>query len=138
MSHLCNASFSGQLHRRRETGETSHFARKISQMQPGLTRMSPWTGTFCLRVKGTMGVTMEEDPFWIAVVAAEDEHGEAAAAYARREADRCAAAGDVEQAEIWAAAANSLHILHAINRQWARSNRAPLLPTIRPRPDVRD
>jgi biotin synthase-related radical SAM superfamily protein len=85
-----------------------------------------------------MGAMMEEDPVWIAVVAAEDEHGEAAEAYARREADRCAVAGDVAQAEIWAAAAKSLHILHAINRQWARSNRAPLLPTIRARPDFRD
>ncbi|HEV7310944.1 hypothetical protein [Sphingopyxis sp.] len=73
----------------------------------------------------------EEDSVWAAVFAAEDEHGEGAEEYARRERVKAIAAGDMRQAEIWEAAARSLHTLHTINRTWARP-RGDLLPQIDP------
>lgn len=62
----------------------------------------------------------------MAVIAAEDEHGERAEEFARTEAARALAAGDVEIAEKWRAVAGELHIFHTINRRWARArNEAP-------------
>ena len=75
--------------------------------------------------------TSEDDPVWAAVVAAEVEYGEGAEEHARRELARAIAAGDMGQAEIWEAAAQSLHTFHSINRTWARS-RGDLLPRIIP------
>ncbi|MBA4306770.1 MAG: hypothetical protein C0429_08545 [Sphingopyxis sp.] len=76
--------------------------------------------------------TSEDDPVWAAVVAAEDEYGEGAEDHARRELAIAIAAGDMRQAVIWEAAAQSLHTFHTINRTWARS-RGDLLPRIIPR-----
>lgn len=68
----------------------------------------------------------ENDPIWAAVVAAEDEFGEAAEDHARRETEKAIAAGDMLQTAIWDAAAHTLHTLHAINRTWARPRHGPL------------
>lgn len=73
-------------------------------------------------------VTIDPDSVWAAVTAVEDEYGETAEAEARRQAEICAAAGDAVQAAIWEAAANNLHTLHTINRQWARPERMALFP----------
>lgn len=67
-----------------------------------------------------------EDPIWAAVLTAEDEYGEGAEEHARSEARRAEEAGDQLQAAIWDAAAHALHVLHAINRTWARPRAAPL------------
>lgn len=65
-------------------------------------------------------MTDKEDPIWAAVLAAEDGHGEGAEDYARGEANTATEAGDMMQAAIWDAAAHALHVLHTINRTWAR------------------
>lgn len=65
-------------------------------------------------------MTSATDPVWMAVMAAEDEHGERAEDFARTEAARASAAGDWKAAETWQAVAAELHTLHAINRRWAR------------------
>lgn len=79
-------------------------------------------------------MVVESDPIWAAVIAAEDMHGEAAEDHARREAGKAAAAGDMVQAAIWQAAADTLHMLHSINRQWARP-RGASFPGAEGRPD---
>jgi len=71
------------------------------------------------------------DAVWVAVIAAEDEHGEKAEDFARAEAVKAAAAGDAEGANSWATVADELHILHTINRRWARP-RGDVLPTVAP------
>lgn len=60
------------------------------------------------------------DSIWRAVIAAEDEHGEGAEDFARREAQRAAAAGMTEEASRWLVVADELHTLHSINQRWAR------------------
>lgn len=68
------------------------------------------------------------DLVWAAVIAAEDEHGEKAEDFARAEAVKAAAAGDAAGAKNWETIADELHILHTINRRWARP-RGDVLPT---------
>lgn len=63
---------------------------------------------------------------WAAIVEAEDSHGEGAEAHALAKAAAARALGDDQQAHIWAAAAAELHILHDINKQWARPRDRPL------------
>lgn len=65
------------------------------------------------------------DAIWTTVMAAEDKHGEAAEAFARDEAAKATEAGDTERAAHWADAADELHTLHTINRQWARPGQRP-------------
>lgn len=65
------------------------------------------------------------DAIWAAVIAAEDEYGEAAEAFARSEAAKATEAGDDERAAHWAEAAGELHTLHTINREWARPGQRP-------------
>lgn len=71
----------------------------------------------------------EKDPIWAAVLEAEDRHGEAAEDYARRKAEKATAYGDMLQAAIWDAAAHTLHVLHSINRTWARPRSPPSRPS---------
>lgn len=73
--------------------------------------------------------TSDNNPVWAAVLAAEDAFGEAAEDHARREAAKANAAGDADEAAMWAAAAHMLSNLHTINRTCARA-RASLLPRI--------
>jgi hypothetical protein len=54
------------------------------------------------------------------MTAAEDAYGEGAEAFARGKAVEAEAGDDTEQASKWNLVADELHILHAINRQWAR------------------
>lgn len=70
-------------------------------------------------------MTDNEDPIWAAVLAAEDEYGEEAEPHARRQALLATAAGDISQAAVWDAVAQNLHILHSINRTWARPRDDP-------------
>lgn len=65
-------------------------------------------------------MTRETDRVWTDVIAAEDEHGEGAEDFARREAAKAAASGDAEREQNWQTVADELHTLHAINRRWAR------------------
>lgn len=65
------------------------------------------------------------DAVWAAVIGAEDEHGEAAEAFARGEAAQATEAGDAELAAHWAQVAGELHTLHTINREWARPGQRP-------------
>lgn len=65
-------------------------------------------------------MTHDEDPIWAAVLAAEDQWGEKAEEHAAKEACVATDAGDQLQAAIWDAAAHALHVLHSINRSWAR------------------
>ncbi|WP_447756186.1 hypothetical protein [Sphingopyxis fribergensis] len=65
-------------------------------------------------------MTDKEDPIWAAVLAAEDQFGEGAEDHARGEARMAVEAGDMPRAAVWDAAAHALHVLHAINRTWAR------------------
>jgi len=66
-------------------------------------------------------VTRIPDNIWAAMTAAEDAYGEGAEAFAREKAVEAEADGDAEQASEWNFVAEELYILHAINRQWARS-----------------
>ncbi len=52
---------------------------------------------------------------WQTVLAADDEHGEAAEAHARANAARAAAEGNAAQAALWLATADALQTLHTIN-----------------------
>ena len=54
------------------------------------------------------------------MTAAEDAHGEGAEAFARKKAVEAEADGNAQRASEWKLVADELHILHAINRQWAR------------------
>lgn len=72
-------------------------------------------------------VMTRTDAIWAAVMAAEDEHGEAAEAFARDEAAKASTAGDAERAKHWAETAEQLHALHTINRRWARPGQRPNL-----------
>lgn len=62
---------------------------------------------------------------WAALVEAEDSYGEGAEAYALAMAVAARSQGDPKQARIWAAAADELHILHSINKQWAQPRDRP-------------
>ncbi|MDO9369475.1 MAG: hypothetical protein Q7T68_12980 [Sphingopyxis sp.] len=73
-------------------------------------------------------MSSETDPIWDAVLAAEDQHGEGAEHYARAEAEKATASGDMLQAAIWDAAAHTLHVLHSINRTWAKPRAASPRP----------
>jgi hypothetical protein len=70
-------------------------------------------------------VTTIPDNIWAAMIAAEDAHGEAAESFARGEAKRAEAAGNSQEAAEWNLVADELHILHLINRQWARPRSTP-------------
>lgn len=65
-------------------------------------------------------MTRIPDNIWAAMTAAEDAYGEGAEAFARGKAVEAEAGDDTEQASKWNLVADELHILHAINRQWAR------------------
>lgn len=60
-------------------------------------------------------MTIENALIWQTVLAADDEHGEAAEAHARANAARAAADGDARQAALWQATADALRTLHTIN-----------------------
>lgn len=62
---------------------------------------------------------------WTALVEAEDGYGEGAEAHALAMAAAARKQGDQERAHIWAAAADELHILHNINRQWGKPRDRP-------------
>jgi hypothetical protein len=62
---------------------------------------------------------------WAALVEAEDGYGEGAEAHALSMAAAARSQGDDKQAHIWAAAADELHILHNINKQWAQPRDRP-------------
>lgn len=62
---------------------------------------------------------------WAALVEAEDGYGEGAEAHALAMAAAARRQGDEKQADIWAAAAGELHILHNMNKQWARPRDRP-------------
>ncbi|HET6523166.1 hypothetical protein [Sphingopyxis sp.] len=68
-------------------------------------------------------MTQGKGSIWPAVIAAEDEYGEGAEEYARREARIAAAAGMANEARRWLAVADELHTLHSINQRWARPAR---------------
>lgn len=74
-----------------------------------------------------------EDPIWAAVLSAEDNYGDDAEDYARSQANVATKSGDMLQAAVWDAAAHALHVLHSINRTWARP-RADLSSRPRGRP----
>ena len=65
-------------------------------------------------------MTRETDRVWTDVIAAEDEHGEGAEDFARREAAKAGASRGGERGQNWQTVADGLHTLHAINRCWAR------------------
>lgn len=65
------------------------------------------------------------DDTWAALVEAEDSYGEGAETHALARAAAARQQGDEKQAHIWAAAANELHILHNINKQWAKPRARP-------------
>lgn len=58
---------------------------------------------------------------WSAVVDAENAHSEGAERHARRQADLARAKGDAGVADMWDAAADTLHTLHSINRRRVRA-----------------
>lgn len=62
---------------------------------------------------------------WAALVKAEDGYGEGAEAHALAMAAAARKQGDETQAHIWDAAAGELHILHNINKQWAKPRERP-------------
>lgn|GEM_PF-6670147 len=62
---------------------------------------------------------------WAALVEAEDLYGEGAEAHALAMAASARKQRDYRRAHVWAAAAAELHILHNINRQWARPRGRP-------------
>ena len=65
-------------------------------------------------------MTRETDRVWTDVIAAEDEHGEGAEDFARREAAKAEASGGAGREQNWQTVADELNTLHAINRRWAR------------------
>ena len=69
-------------------------------------------------------MTIEKALIWQTVLAAEEEHGEAAEAHARANAARAAAEGDAAQAALWQATADALQTLHTINRHGTRLRRS--------------
>lgn len=70
-------------------------------------------------------------PRAIPAISFEDLFGEGAEEHARRETVEAMAAGDIQQAAVWEAAAQTLHTLHIINWIWARP-RGDLLPRFDP------
>ena len=69
--------------------------------------------------------TLLSDAIWMAVIAAEHAHGEGAESYARDRASMARRDGDMPISEIWDQAANTLHSLHAINRDVAHRHAHP-------------
>lgn len=69
---------------------------------------------------------MISEDVWAAMLEAEDSRGEGAEDFAVAHAAAARAIGDMEQAIIWDQAAAELHILHRINRKWARPRSTPL------------
>lgn len=67
-------------------------------------------------------MTVKEDPIWGAVIAADGQYGDEAELQARRTAALAAEADDMREAAIWNAVADTLHILHSINRTPARQS----------------
>lgn len=65
-------------------------------------------------------MTIDKALIWQTVLAAEEEHGEAAEAHARANAAR---EGDAAQAALWQATADALQTLHTINRHGMRLRR---------------
>ena len=68
-------------------------------------------------------MTNDKALIWQAVLAADEERGEAAEAHARAHATRAAAAGDAAQAALWQATAEALLTLHSINCLGTRRRR---------------
>ena len=67
-------------------------------------------------------MTIDKALIWQTVLAAEDEHGEAAEAYARANAERADA--DAAKAALWRATAEALRTLHTINCRGTRLRRS--------------
>jgi len=68
-------------------------------------------------------MTIDNALIWQAVLAADEEHGEAAEAHALANAARAAAEGDAAQAALWQATAEALQTLHTINCHGTRLRR---------------
>lgn len=68
-------------------------------------------------------MTIDKTLLWQTVLATHDEHGEAAEAHARANAERAAAEGDAAQAALWRATAEALRTLHTINCHETRLRR---------------
>ncbi|GGJ47702.1 hypothetical protein CDQ92_08795 [Sphingopyxis bauzanensis] len=66
-------------------------------------------------------MTNDKALIWQAVLAADEDHGEAAEAHAH--ATRAAAEGDAAQAALWQATAEALLTLHTINCHGTRRRR---------------
>ena len=69
-------------------------------------------------------MTIDKALIWQTVLAADDEHGEAAEAHARANAERAAAEGDAAKAALWSATAEALRTLHTINCHETRLRRS--------------
>ena len=67
----------------------------------------------------------KEDPIWGAVIAADGQYGDEAESQARHKAVLATEADDMREAAIWNAVADTLHILHSINRRPARRRDNP-------------
>jgi hypothetical protein len=76
-----------------------------------------------IRHRKGLPMTIDKALIWQTVLAAEDEHGEAAEAYARANAAQAAVEGDEAQAALWEATAEALQTLHTINCHGARLRR---------------
>lgn len=68
-------------------------------------------------------MTIDRALIWQNVLAADEEHGEAAEAHALTNAARAVAEGDAAQAALWQATAEALQTLHTINRHGTRLRR---------------
>lgn len=68
---------------------------------------------------------MISDDIWVAIFEAEDACGEGAEEYALARASAARSGGDQDLAGLWDQAAGELHILHRINRTWARPREQP-------------
>lgn len=68
----------------------------------------------------------DSEAVWRAVIEAEDAHGEEAEAFARARAAAAREARDAALVGFWKDVASELHILHTINRTWARPRGGPL------------
>ena len=69
-------------------------------------------------------MTIDKALIWQTVLAADDEHGDAAEAHARANAERAAAEGDAAKADLWRATAEALRTLHTINCRGTRLRRS--------------
>lgn len=69
-------------------------------------------------------MTIDKALIWQTVLAADDEHGEAAEAHARANAERAVAEGDAAKAALWRATAEALRTLHTINCHETRLRRS--------------